>query len=88
MPYFSIISNISGDVGEYEQNIDIIFLGREEKKIVSAKGVSKIIEPESENNFVASFYNIPFNESGKYCIKVSIDNKEFYKKYIDVDISK
>lgn len=71
-PKFMVITNISGDVGEYDQRITIR-PDRNNTPIAEAKGKLKIEGPKQKAQFLATFYNIKFEE-GEYKIEVYIDD--------------
>jgi len=69
-PKFSIVTNIIGELGEYEQTIAII-PPNEDNPIASVTGNSEIIN-DTGNVFVANFINTMFRIEGKYWIKISV----------------
>ncbi len=69
-PKFSIISNISGKLGNYMQIIEI--LTPSGSKLAMVSGQSKIEKDGGKNNFIANFVNFIFPEEGKYKIVVKI----------------
>jgi len=76
-PNFSVISNIEGKEGEYDQTIEL--LDSSGKKMAAVSGKSEIKKDGSKNNFVANFVNIVFPEEGKYKI-ISRINDEILNK--------
>ncbi|HCC06271.1 TPA: hypothetical protein DEP94_02870 [Candidatus Nomurabacteria bacterium] len=70
-PQFSVLINISGDVGEYQEIVEIISLS-DNKVMATTKGLVKI-EGKGGNNFLANFRNIPFTKEETYWIKVTVN---------------
>ena len=77
-PRFSVLTNITGPAGKYNQKIEIM-TPSEDKSIAFTEGVSEI-KSYGGNNFIANFINIPFGVEGKYWIKVIIDGKSILSK--------
>ena len=70
-PKFMVISNISGDVGDYDQ---LIVISRNGSKVAEVRGRSKIERPKQKAQFLATFYNIRFEE-GEHKVEVYINGE-------------
>jgi len=77
-PRFSVLTNITGPVGEYTQKIEII--SPEGNEILAFTEAKSEIKSYGGNNFIANFINIPFKVEGKYWIKVTIDGENVLSK--------
>ncbi|MFA6304327.1 MAG: hypothetical protein WCV73_02105 [Patescibacteria group bacterium] len=73
-PKFVIVSNTKGEPGNYKQKIEIVNL---QDNSVAAKVESSFgIKEGGINVFFGNFVNTIFNNSGKYWIKVTYDDKD------------
>lgn len=73
-PKLTIMVNITGDTGFYDEKIEIISL-LSEKKIIATVGGKIEIKEQGGSSFVGNFINTIFPNEGKYWIKVSINNE-------------
>ena|SRR3989338_622983 len=69
-PKFAILTQSVGDVGSYEEVIEIVSLV-DEKIVATTTGKADIKGPGG-NNFIANFFNIAFPVEGRYWVKVTL----------------
>ncbi len=74
-PKFMIVTNVSGDVKDYNQLI-VIKNKKTGDKLVELKGELKIKKPKQKAQFLGTFYNIEFKEEGEYEVEVHIDGNK------------
>ena len=74
-PKFIIVTNVSGDPGEYDQLI-VIKNKTTGEKVAELPGKLKIHEPKQKAQFIGGFLNIKFSNTGEYSIEIYIDNKK------------
>lgn len=69
-PKLTVLTNIVGDIGIYEEKIEIYSV--EEKKVI-AEVVGKVdVKGAAGANFIGTFLNTVFSREGKYWIKVTV----------------
>lgn len=73
-PKLTILVSISGEIGEYDEKIEIVSLF-DNKTIATVTGNAKI-QAEGGNNFIANFINTIFPQAGKYWVRVSFNRGE------------
>lgn len=72
---FVVVTNISGDVGKYDQVIIV-------KNVIKKEEIAKlsvqleIKEKGGKAQFIGNFLNVEFYDMGKYIIEVYINNKK------------
>jgi hypothetical protein len=76
-PRFSVLANVSGEPGSWEEKVEIVSPNGE--LIASVFNTIKI-EQNSSNNFIANFINLMFAVDGKYLIKIIVNNETISKE--------
>ena len=66
----TVLVGIAGDEGSYEEKIEIISPNDDVLAIVNGKAE---IKGQGGNNFIATFINTQFKESGKYWVRITVD---------------
>jgi hypothetical protein len=74
-PKLSILVSISGEIGKYDEQVEIVKIDSEEKAIATVNGMAEI-KGAGGNNFIANFINTVFPDEGKYWIKVTIGKSD------------
>jgi hypothetical protein len=73
-PRFVVVTNVSGDPGEYDQNI-VIKNRTTSEEVAKLKGKLVINVIGQKATFLGSFINIVFPTSGEYLIEIYINDK-------------
>jgi len=74
-PRLVVVTNASGDQGEYRQMI-VIKNKETNEKIAELPGKLKINESGQKTQFIGNFLNIRFPVAGEYVIEVYISDKK------------
>ena len=73
-PKLSVLVRIMGDVGKYEEKIEVVSLA-DNKVLAEVKGTIEIKKSDEGSNFNANFVNMVFPAEGKYWFKVSVSGE-------------
>jgi len=72
---FVVVTNVSGDPGEYEQMI-VVKSKEADKKIAELSGKLEINESGQKAQFIGNFLNVEFPIPGEYIVEIYIDGKK------------